>query len=258
MKKLYLHQFLSGSGFFESKKSVYDAIRNGEVSVDGRVVRNRLFQVKPCKSIVSWKGRKIAFAGGKTYIVLNKPAGFLSSRLAGKDLEKGKKSVFSLLSGIDEKTRNSLFCVGRLDEDTSGLLLLTNDGVLCSRITNPKYGVEKSYSVVLEKPVSRREARKIEKGVVIDLEEDGRLSNHRTKACKIAVDSGDCRRLEITLSEGRKREVKRMFQSIGSRVVRLKRISIGGLKLAGLGIKEGSYLILEKDFILRAVGFDKP
>jgi 23S rRNA pseudouridine2605 synthase len=93
--------------------------------------------------------------------------------------------------------------------------------------------------------------------VEITLEENGRLTRYKTKECKIKIDKEDERRLEITLNEGKKREVRRIFETLGNRVVKLKRISIGGLKLDELGMKEGDYLILEKEFIKAGIGGSK-
>lgn len=250
--KLYLHQFLSGTGVFKSKKQVFDALKNREIKVGEKTITNPLYQLKPNKRSVFWNGKPISYISKKTYVLLNKPENYLSSRLTKYDREKGKKSVFELIEkdkSIGEKTKNTLFSVGRLDEDTSGLLMLTNDGVLCSRITNPRHKVEKTYAVVLEKPLAARDVSKLERGVAIDLEEDGKTAKYLTKKCKIRLDKNNRNRLIITILEGRKREVRRMFQTIGNKVVELQRIAIGNLNLAELKIKKGEYALSDKKFI---------
>ncbi|MDD5111205.1 MAG: pseudouridine synthase [Candidatus Altiarchaeota archaeon] len=247
--KVYLHQFLSGTGSFDGKAAVYRAIREGEIAVDGKVVLNRLYQLRPGKREVRWNGAVLKPASSKTYIILNKPMGFLSSRLTPVERSFGRRSVFDLLAGLDEKVVKSLFCVGRLDEDTSGLLILTNDGELCSRLTDPKFGVERTYSGFLEKDMAEEDIKRIEEGVVIELEENGKVTNYRTKKCGIMIDERDRRKFVITLSEGKKREVRRMFRATGNKVKRLRRIAIGGLRLDSLGIREGKYLVSDRSFI---------
>lgn len=247
--KVYLHQFLTGSGAFKGKREVYLALRRGEVTVEGVVVTNRLYQLKPGKREVCWRGVRLA-SRGNIYILMNKPAGFLCSRLTAADVRLGKKSVFDLIgSEIDVKTRNSLFSVGRLDEDTSGLLLLTNDGKLCSRITSPKNNVEKTYAVKVERPVSVEEACRLEDGVVIDLEDDGEVVKYKTRRCRLAFTSPGHRKLLLTVVEGRKREVRRMFESLGNRVVGLERVSVGSLRLRDLRIRKGGYVVSDRTFI---------
>lgn len=247
--KVYLHQFLTSSGAFKGKREVYLALGRGEVTVDGVVVTNRLYQLKPGKREVCWRGVKLG-SSGKIYILMNKPVGYLCSRLTAADRRLKKRSVFDLIGDdIDVRTRNSLFSVGRLDEDTSGLLLLTNDGKLCSRITNPKNNVEKTYAVRVERPVSVEEARRLEEGVVIELEDDGEVVRYKTRRCNLAFTSPARRRLLLTVVEGRKREVRRMFESLGNRVVGLERVSVGSLRLRDLGIRKGGYVVSDRAFI---------
>jgi pseudouridine synthase len=243
--KLYLTQFLGRSGLFESRAEAVRAIRDGEVSVDGRVVRNPNYKVNVKTKEVSWKTKAVKPLE-KVYILLNKPVGYLSSRLAPKDAELGKKSVFDLIK-LELRVKNSLFCVGRLDEDTSGLLILTNDGKLGYKITNPKSEVEKTYDVSLDKPTAKRQLKEIEGGVTIELEENGVITKHKTKGCRIITK--DSARLEISLTEGKKREVRRIFEAVGNRVKKLERTSIGWIKLDELHIKAGEYKLVEKEFI---------
>ncbi len=250
--KVYLHQFLSRTGAFESKKDVLNALRNREIKVGGTVVVNPRYQLKPGKKTVFWNDALLEPIVVNTYVVLNKPDGYLSSRLSEYDRQHNKKSVFELFAGdknFDDKTLNTLFCVGRLDEDTSGLLVLTNDGFLGSRITNPKNKIKKTYDVLLDKPVTEEDIMKLESGVIIDLEENGVVTKYQTKGCRIRARKGDMMRLSVDVFEGRKREVRRMFNALGKEVLKLERTMIGSLRLKDLKIKKGEYVLLEKKFI---------
>jgi pseudouridine synthase len=244
--KVYLHQLLSRSGLFERKEDVFNAIRSGEVSVGGSVVTDPKYQFNPGKKKVSYRGKLIEPPSEKAYVVLNKPEGFLSSKLAPEDIRLGKKSMFELLAGVDEKIKRSLFSAGRLDEDTSGLIILTNDGKLGSKITKPGI-VEKTYQVVLENPISRRQVAEIEGGVVIELEENGKTTKYKTKKCAIKLE--DSTHLDITLTEGKKREVRRIFEAVGNKVRNIQRISIGRIRLSDLGLREGEYKFVDKQFL---------
>jgi pseudouridine synthase len=128
---------------------------------------------------------------------------------------------------------------------------LTNDGKLCSRITNPRHGIEKTYEAVLDAPLSREALSKLESGVEILLEENGRKKRYKTKGCKITECKPDFKTVHVTLSEGKKREVRRMFESLGLKVLRLARIAIGKISLEGSKLKEGCYTLLDRDFIQR-------
>jgi pseudouridine synthase len=235
--KIRLHQFLSKTGIFSSKSQIHDAIRNSELKIEGRIVTKPNFQFNKNKK-VTWKGKELKIKKEMIYLILNKPEGYLSTRLTKNDADK--KSVFSLLP-----EDNSLVCVGRLDEDTSGLLIITNDGDLVHKITNPLSNVEKTYKVILEKPL--KDIHEVEKGLTIELEENGKIDKYQTKPCKVELVSE--KQIFITLTEGKKREVRRMFEAVGNRVVKLERVSIGRLNIDDLKIKKGTYITVEKNYI---------
>ncbi|MEM4271902.1 MAG: pseudouridine synthase [Candidatus Pacearchaeota archaeon] len=252
MKKIYLHQFLSKTGLFESKVELIRAIRKGEIKIDDRPVINPFFQFRPGKKIVYWKGQPVKEVEGFIYIILNKPEGYLSSRITEMDKKLGKKSMFDLIEKdkkLDEITKKTLFSVGRLDEDTSGLILITNDGKFCTKMTNPKHEIPKKYRVVLEKPLAKELIAKIEKGITIELEENGRITKYKTKACKINMMPGSDKELTLTLFEGKKREARRIFQAVGNKVIKLQRIAIGNLQLKEFGLKEGEFVFKDRKFI---------
>lgn len=155
-------------------------------------------------------------------LMLNKPAGYTTTK---KD-PHAKKTVMDLIPYKD------VFPIGRLDKDTEGLLLLTNDGDLAYKLTHPKFEHEKEYFVELKNPVSNDEIKKLENGIIID--------GKRTAPCKITNHKQN--KLNITLHEGRKRQIKRMFEKLGNKVIYLYRLRIGKLELGNLKI--GSYKII--------------
>src|SRR3989344_5632872 len=251
-RKVRIHQFLSKTGLFSSKNEIISAIKKGEMAIDGVITRDLHFQFDAAKRSVSWKGNKIRPIYDKIYILMNKPEGYLCSRLTKKDIILKKKSIFSLLEKskeIDDKEKKTLFCVGRLDESSSGLILITNDGDLGSEITSPKNKIPKTYSVVLSKGLSDSEKSVLEKGVTIKLEENNKIRNYKTLPASISFYSAKRNQVNITIIEGKKRELRRMFESVDKKVISLKRISIGNINLNDLHINEGEYLISSNKFI---------
>ncbi|MFH0875942.1 MAG: pseudouridine synthase [archaeon] len=241
--KIKLHQYLSKTGIFKSKKEALEAIKNGDIKIDDKVTKDPQFDFNKNKRKIFYKNKELNLPLKKIYIIMNKPVGYLSSKLTEKDIELGKKSVFSLIN-MDEKIKNTLFCVGRLDEDTSGLLIITNDGNLTHRLTNPNCNIKKTYKAALEKNISSDDIKRIENGIEIILEENGVFSKYKTKKCEVKLLPE--RKALITLTEGKKREVRRIFESIGNRVLALERKSIGNINLEKFNLKKGSYLLVEK------------
>ena len=194
-------------------------IKNGEVKINGNVVTNLSFDVGE-KDKVQLKGVEITLPEKKDYYMLHKPKGYIT---ACSD-DKGRKVVLDLLPD----NLKHLKPVGRLDYDSEGLLIMTNDGELAFNLTHPSHGVPKKYSVRIEGQIVESELAVIRKGVVIDGE---RLSP--CKAVPIMFD-GKLTKLEITITEGRNREIRKMFEAIGKIVVFLKRTKIGDLELGNL------------------------
>ena len=241
--KIHLHQFLSRTGLFRRKGHIMDAVKNGEVKIDNKVISNPMYRFNPSKNSVFWKGKILEMLDDQVYIIMNKPSGYLSTKLSEKDV--GKKSVFNLIN-INSNLKNTLFSVGRLDEVSSGLIIITNDGKLGYKITNPNNKITKTYNVHLEKPINNVD--KIEQGVVIDLEVEGRIIKYKTRQCKLNIISD--KELNITLTEGKKREVRRIFETVGNKVLKLKRIAIGRLRL---NIDEGDYIFTTKEHINKLI-----
>lgn len=247
--KLYIHQFLSRTGLFSSKKEVYAAIRAGEVSVAGKKITQPNYQFSSGKE-VAWNGDVLKRVSECLYFVVNKPEGFLSSRLTAHDVKLKKRSVFSLIRDIDAKSEKTLFCVGRLDEDTSGLLILTNDGKFSTVLTNPEHEVQKTYRALLDAPLPKEAAGEIRKGIIIVLEENGKNAEYKTRPSTLSVDQNHA---TVTLTEGKKREVRRMFSAVGRTVLLLERSAIGNLALEDLHLPKGGCKAVTKEFLEKSI-----
>ena len=191
------------------------------MKVNDRVVEDFRYPVKRETDRVLLDGQVVDFkAKEAVYLMLHKPKGVLSTTSD----ERGRKTVLSILP---EKYRHlRLYPVGRLDKDSTGLLLLTNDGDLTYRLTHPKFEHEKEYLVQVEGKLKSEEKRRLEQGVELD---DGKTSPARVR--EITAESFN---YSLTIHEGRKRQVRRMFAHLGHMVVALKRIRFGTLALGNL------------------------
>lgn len=248
--KIYIHQFLSRTGLFESKKEIIKAIENKEIKANDKTIVSLYYQLYPkCKNVF-WKDQNIQVLDKKVYILLNKPEGYISSKMIPEYERLRKKSIFDIIK-VDDRLKRTLFCIGRLDEDTSGLILITNDGKLCERIISPHTKISKTYLVTLKAPLKEDEKNQIKKGIVIKLEENGRVRDYKTKECYIKMISD--KKLLMTIFEGKKREIKRIFHTIGNKVIQLERVSIGNLNLKDLNLKQGEYLYTNLEFIQKTV-----
>jgi 23S rRNA pseudouridine2605 synthase len=209
-----------------SRRRVADAIKNGRVEVNGEQVENFRHPVNPETDRVSVNGKMVDLKPRRTvYLMVNKPAGIITTTSD----ERGRKTVLDILP---EKYRHlRLYPVGRLDKDSTGLLLLTNDGGLTYKLTHPKFEHEKEYLIHIDGMLKPDERRKLEKGFEL---EDGMTYPVALREIK----SQPPFNYSITMHEGRKRQVRRMLASLGYRVPALKRIRMGNLNLGNL--KEGA------------------
>ncbi|MBI2176690.1 rRNA pseudouridine synthase [Candidatus Woesearchaeota archaeon] len=237
------HPTKSRTGAFSSKKELITAVAKAELTIDGKTITNPM-HIFDTKKKVCWKGKPLERITAKTYIAINKPEGYLSSRLTPEDARLGKKSVFELVSNLDSQTEKSLFCTGRLDEDSSGLLIITNDGKLGSRITAPGSGIEKTYEAALARPITDEELDKLRKGVMIQLEENGKITSYTTRPCTAEIIPPGRKHLKLVLTEGKKREARRMLEALGNKVTRLERTAIGKLTLQELKIGKGQSAVV--------------
>ncbi|MFM9532782.1 MULTISPECIES: pseudouridine synthase [Lysinibacillus] len=211
-----LDKLLANMGY-GSRKEVKQLLKQKAVSVDGAYVKDAALHVDPEQQIVSVFGERVVYTEF-VYFMMNKPPGVIS---ATEDLRD--ETVIDLLEPLHQHFQP--FPVGRLDKDTEGLLLLTNDGVLAHNLLSPKKHVPKVYYAQIEGVVTEEDAEKFANGVELD---DGYV----TKPGKLVIlKSAQQSEIELTIQEGKFHQVKRMFEAVGKRVTYLKRISMGSLTL---------------------------
>jgi len=207
-----------------SRRKMTEVIKRGGVSVNGRVIESFTEPVDPQKDVISVDGRRISTqAVPNLYLLMNKPRGIV---VTTSD-DRGEKTVLDILP---EKYRNiRLYPVGRLDKDSTGLVLLTNDGDLTYRLTHPRFEKEKEYLVRFEGSLTAEDQARLEKGIELD---DGRT------APAVIGNAPPPYNYSVIIHEGRKHQVRRMFAALGYTVLALKRVRLGKLKLGTLA--EGS------------------
>ena len=211
-----------------SRRGADELIAQGRVKINGKIVDTLGATVNLNNDTVTLDDKKVVPVSKNTYIMMYKPKGCITSV---KD-DKGRKTVFDYL----EKDIPALVPVGRLDYDSEGLLLLTNDGELAYKLTHPSSEVPKTYLVKAEGQFPEHILAKLRKGVEID----GQL----TKRCRVKLkEQGEKEaKLEITITEGRNRQIRKMIEAVERNVVFLKRIAIGNLRLGGLSRGAWRYL----------------
>ncbi len=215
-----LSRYLAHGGV-ASRRAAEELVRAGRVTVGGEVVTDPARDVDE-GSAVALDGEGVE-AEPREIWALNKPAGVVST---ASD-PGGRPTVVGLV-----RSRRRLYPVGRLDADSTGLILLTNDGELANRLTHPRYGVRKTYRVRLARPPAERDLERLRSGVRL---EDG-------PTAPAEVDRRGEREIEITIREGRKRQVRRMAEAVGNEVTALARVRIGPLELGGLAPGKGRRL----------------
>ncbi len=211
-----LQKVLAAAGV-GSRRYCEELIGAGRVEVDGEIVRRFGARVDPQHQVIRVDGRRIPASEDLVYIALNKPAGVLTSMSDSR----GRKTMADLLGDVDER----LFHVGRLDYDTEGLMLLTNDGELAHRLAHPRFGVPKTYLAEVSGPVPKDLGRQLITGIEL---EDGVASADKFR---VVEQVGGRALVEITLHEGRKHIVKRMLAAAGHPVSRLVRTQVGPVSL---------------------------
>ncbi len=224
MEKIRLHKLIAHYGY-TSRRKAEDLIRNNRVRVNGEIVNTVGTKVN-YDSIIEIDGKIINKKVKRIYIALYKPAGYVCT----KSDEYGRKTIFEL---IDKKyLKYGLFNVGRLDLNSKGLIILTNDGNFANYIMHPSNNVYKEYIVITDKNVTPELIEPWKRGVVIN--------NNRYKIVDYNILSN--KKVSLILNEGKKREIRILFRSIGLNVLELLRIRIGNIKLNNL--KEGEYRFL--------------
>lgn len=228
MEEVRLQKFLANNGVC-SRRKAEEYIQQGLVKVNGETVTELGRKINLEKDEVIFKGNKVGKIDKKVYILLNKPIGYVTTT---KD--QFERSTVLDLVHVKEK----ILPVGRLDMYTSGALILTNDGEFIYKVTHPKYEIEKTYNVTLKGIINKDETKKLEDGVEIENYTSGKAKVKILKTDK----EKDISRIEITIHEGKNREVRKMCNSIGRKVLALHRSKIENIDVKNLKLGEWRYL----------------
>ncbi len=215
-----LNKFIADAGVC-SRRKADELIAAGKVSVNRKIVTKLGTKVK-ATDFITVNGDPIKTRKKYTYILLNKPKDTISTT---KD-EKNRKTVTDIV-----RTRSRVYPVGRLDRNTTGVLLLTNDGEMANRLTHPKYQVERIYKVRLDRELVEKDAARIARGV--------KTEEFESSPCELLIEPGDNSKVIVVLREGKHHEVKKMFEAYGYTVKRLDRVMFAGMTVKGL--KRGEY-----------------
>ena len=230
MDEIRLQKFLASCGI-ASRRKCEELILDGKVSVNGKIVTELGIKITPEDDEIFYKGKRVQASFEYIYILLNKPIGYVTT----SQEQFGRDCVLDLVKEI--KTR--VVPVGRLDMYTSGALILTNDGDFVYKITHPKHEITKTYTVTLKGIVSENEIKSLRDGVIID-------ENYRTKPAEVKIRKIDkeknISRIQITIHEGKNRQIRKMCESIGKKVLALHRNKIGNIEVRDLKLGTWRYL----------------
>lgn len=230
MEEERLQKYLANQGI-ASRRKAEEYILQGKVKVNGKVVLELGTKINPEKDIVEFEGKEVKKDIKKVYVLLNKPIDYVTT----------VKDQFSRNTVVDlvKNAGDNLLPVGRLDMYTSGALILTNDGDFIYHITHPKHEVDKTYTVTLRGKVTNEEVESLRNGVTID-------QQYLTKPAKVKIlkidEEKNISRLEITIHEGKNRQVRKMCKAVGKKVVALHRSKIGNITVKDLKIGNWRYL----------------
>lgn len=229
-----LARFLAHAGV-ASRRHAEQLIADGRVQVNGITIREQGSRIDPAADVVLVDGKVVQISKQRVYVLLYKPTGYLCT----VSDPQGRPTVLDLLP--PELRARRVYPVGRLDYDTCGLLLLTNDGDFALHLTHPRYSLEKHYEVLVEGRPGNSALHALRHGVVIT-EDNGR--KHKTAPARIRSiqRANGNTRLHLTIHEGRKRQVRRMLAVLGLPVLSLKRVGIGSLTLGNLAPGKWRYL----------------
>lgn len=235
-EKVRLQKYLANSGI-ASRRKCEELILEGKISVNGKIVTELGTKITPYVDKVEYCGKLVENSGKFVYILLNKPIGYVTT---AKD-QFDRDSVLDLV-----KVKERVVPVGRLDMYTSGALILTNDGDFVYKVTHPKHEITKTYTVTLRGIIQNDAVDKLRNGVEI---EDYVTRPAKVKILKNDVEK-DISRLEITIHEGKNRQVRKMCEAVGSKVIALHRSKIGDIGVKDLKLGNWRYL---KDFEVKKI-----
>lgn len=231
-----LQKYLAECGI-ASRRKCEEYITQGKVQVNGKTITELGVKVNPEKDKITFEGKNVKQEERKVYILLNKPIGYVTT----SDEQFGRDKVLDLV-----KVRERVVPVGRLDMYTSGALILTNDGDFVYKVTHPKHEITKTYTVTVKGIIKNEEVEQLRKGVKID--------DYTTRPAKVKIlktdEEKDISRLEITIHEGKNRQVRRMCESVGRRVIALHRSKIGNIGVKDIELRKWRYL---KDFEVKTL-----
>lgn len=231
-----LQKYLAECGV-ASRRKCEELILQGKVKVNNQIVTELGVKVNPEKDIVKFEDKEVKPTSKMVYILLNKPIGYVTTA----DDQFGRDTVLDLV-----KVKERIVPVGRLDMYTSGALILTNDGDFVYKVTHPKHEIEKTYTVTVKGIIKNEEVEQLRKGVKID--------DYITKPAKVKILKTDIEknisRLEIVIHEGKNRQVRKMCESVGRRVLALHRSKIGKIGVKDIELGKWRYL---KDFEVKTL-----
>ena len=219
MAEQRLQKVLAGAGV-DSRRKCEELILEGAVRVNRKVVDSLPAFVDPVKDVITVNGRRI-FAANKLYFLLNKP----KSVICTNSDPQGRRRAIDII-----KSRERIFCVGRLDIDTTGLIILTNDNELTNKMTHPRYGLPKTYTVRVKGMVEGTAIEKLKKGIWLA---EGKTARAAVKVLKRSYKESA---IEITIKQGINRQIRRMLAKVGLNVKSLKRTKIGKIGDRGIGV----------------------
>ena len=237
MDSIKLQKYFSDCGIL-SRRAAEEEIKQGKVTVNGEVAFLGM-RISPDVDVVIYKGaRVLAQSEEKLYILLNKPRGIVTTLSD----EKGRPTVLSLISGLDAR----VYPVGRLDIDSDGLLLLTNDGALTNKLTHPRHKIPKIYNVTVKGEVSEGTLTLLSSPLVID--------GYKIQPVKVEIIKKEPSQtiLKMTLYEGRNRQIRKMCALADLKITRLTRVALGNIALGSLEVGKWRFLTQsETDYLLR-------
>jgi len=238
VKLTRLNKFIADAGIC-SRREADKLIESGKIRLNGKLVTELGTKVKP-GDLVIYNGEKLK-SEKLRYLLLNKPKGFITTA----DDPQNRRTVMNL---VEKACDERIYSVGRLDRNTTGILLFTNDGELTTRLTHPSHGVKKLYHVVLDKPLTKNDLLKIMEGIEL---EDGEI---KPDSINWVTDEPDKRHVGIELHSGKNRIVRRIFEHIGYEVVRLDRVIFAGLTKKDLPRGRWRFLEEKEINILKMIG----